>query len=169
MVERDLTARFGEVVEASVERLIGQCHQLYEAPPLGALVRAGDGVFGVVSGIATSALDPSRRVIARGHDAASEAEVYAAVEVFGGVAIFAEYERDLDGFHIDEQENRRIFHEIDRVTVGLRWITRFFDASFGVGHTLDHSYRVGFDLRDANTRADLTDEFYLTFVLQGTL
>jgi len=78
MVERDLTARFGEVVEASVERLIGQCHQLYEAPPLGALVRAGDGVFGVVSGIATSALDPSRRVIARGHDAASEAEVYAA-------------------------------------------------------------------------------------------
>lgn len=78
LVNQSLAGRFGEVVEASVEQLIGQCHQLYEAPPLGALVRAGDGVFGVVSGIVTSALDPSRRVIARGQDAASEAEVYAA-------------------------------------------------------------------------------------------
>ena len=70
--------RFGEVVETAVERLIGQCHRLYEAPPLGALVRAGDDVFAVVTGIATSALDPSRRVIARGAGAATEAEVYAA-------------------------------------------------------------------------------------------
>lgn len=98
-----------------------------------------------------------------------EAEAYAAVELFGGLSLFAEYERDLDGFYIDQMDNRRVFLGIDRVTMGLRWITRFFDASIGVGHTLDHSYRVGLDIRDANTRADLTDEFYLTFVLQGTL
>jgi hypothetical protein len=72
------TGRFGEVVEASVEQLVGQCHRLYEAPSLGTLVRAGDDVFGVVSGIATSALDPSRRVIARGADVETEAEIYAA-------------------------------------------------------------------------------------------
>ena len=70
--------RFGEVVEASVEQLTGQCHRLYEAPPLGTLIRAGEEVFGVVSGIATSALDPSRRVIARGADLETEAEIYAA-------------------------------------------------------------------------------------------
>ncbi len=74
----DAATRFGEVVEASVETLIGQCHRLYEAPPLGTLVRAGDDVYGVVSGIVTSALDPTRRVIARGADAATESEVYAA-------------------------------------------------------------------------------------------
>ena len=74
----DAATRFGEVVEASVETLIGQCHRLYEAPPLGTLVRAGDDVYGIVSGIVTSALDPTRRVIARGADAATEAEVYAA-------------------------------------------------------------------------------------------
>ena len=68
-------ARFGEVVEASLDRLIGQCHRLYDAPPLGTLVRAGD-VYAVVEGVATTALDPARRVIARGADAASEAEVY---------------------------------------------------------------------------------------------
>lgn len=69
--------RFGEVVEASIERLVGQCHRLYEAPPLGTLVRAGDDVFALVEAVATTALDPTRRVIARGADAGSEAEVYA--------------------------------------------------------------------------------------------
>ena len=72
------TMRFGEVVEASVDQLMGQCHQLYESPALGTLVRAGEDVFGVVSGITTTALDPSRRVIARGAEVETEAEIYAA-------------------------------------------------------------------------------------------
>ncbi|MEX2599715.1 MAG: hypothetical protein WD533_08675, partial [Dehalococcoidia bacterium] len=65
-----------EVVEASVDRLVGQCHRLYDAPPLGTLVRAGDSTFAVVEGIATTALDPARRVIARGADADTEEDVY---------------------------------------------------------------------------------------------
>ena len=69
--------RFGEVVAATSARLTGQCHRLYDAPPLGALVRAGDSVFAVVDGVATAALDPGREVIARGAEAASEADVYA--------------------------------------------------------------------------------------------
>jgi hypothetical protein len=70
--------RFGEVVEASVERLEAQCHQLYEAPPLGALVHAGetDPIYCVVAGVATASLDPTRRVVARGADVESEAQVY---------------------------------------------------------------------------------------------
>ena len=69
--------KFGEVVEASVERIVGQCHTLYGAPPLGTLVRVGTALFTVVDGVSTAALDPSRRVIARGAAAESEAEVYA--------------------------------------------------------------------------------------------
>ena len=42
--------RFGEVVEASIERLLGQCHELYDAPVLGTLVRAGESVYAVVEG-----------------------------------------------------------------------------------------------------------------------
>ncbi len=72
-----MATRFGEVVEASVDGLIGQCHRLYEAPALGTLVRAGDDVYAAVSGVATSSLDPTRRVIARGADAATESDVYA--------------------------------------------------------------------------------------------
>jgi hypothetical protein len=69
--------RFGEVVKASVDGLIGQCHRLYDAPALGTLVRAGDDVYAAVSGVTTSSLDPTRRVIARGAEAASESEIYA--------------------------------------------------------------------------------------------
>lgn len=69
--------RFGEVVEASTTHLLVQAHTLYEAPPLGALVRAGE-VFGVVDAIETGSLDPGRRVIARGADAADEAALHAA-------------------------------------------------------------------------------------------
>lgn len=78
MINEKTGNKFGEVVETSVESLTGQCHRLYEAPQLGTLVRAGNEVFAVVSGIATSALDPSRRIIARGADLATEAEVYAS-------------------------------------------------------------------------------------------
>ena len=72
-----VASRFGEVVEASVERLVGQCHRLYEAPPLGALARAGDSIFAVVDGVSTASIDPGRQVIARGTDAESEEDIYA--------------------------------------------------------------------------------------------
>ena len=49
-------AKFGEVVESSIERLIGQCHVLYGAPPLGSLVRAGEDIFAIVSGVSAAAL-----------------------------------------------------------------------------------------------------------------
>lgn len=77
IVPRATAVRFGEVVEASIERLLGQCHELYGAPVLGTLVRAGESVYAVVEGVETVALDPTRPIVARGAGAASEAEVYA--------------------------------------------------------------------------------------------
>lgn len=70
------SARFGEVIEASVERLVGECYRLYGTPTLGSLVIAGDDIFAVVEGISTSGLDPTRRIIARGMHVQSEAEIY---------------------------------------------------------------------------------------------
>ena len=78
--------RVGEVVESASDRFVAQCYRLYEAPSLGAFVRAGsDGsngegtpVYAVVYGISTRSLDPGRPVIARGAGATSEAEVYDA-------------------------------------------------------------------------------------------
>jgi len=75
--EQATAQRFGEVVEASVERLVAQCHRLYGAPLLGTLVRTDGGsvIYAVVAGVATASLDPTRPVVARGANAESEAEV----------------------------------------------------------------------------------------------
>ena len=57
------SSRVGEVVEASTTEFATQCYELYEAPPLGSLVRCGEepSVLGVVADIATRSMDPSRR------------------------------------------------------------------------------------------------------------
>ena len=73
------TERVGEVIEASTTAFTAQCYQLYQMPPLGSLVRAGDsanGLYGIVGNAATTSLEPGRRPIARGRDEASEEAVY---------------------------------------------------------------------------------------------
>ena len=69
--------RIGEVVEAGSTGFTAECYALYGAPPLGSLVRVGDpAVYGVVYSVTTAALDPGRRVAARGADEPDEASVY---------------------------------------------------------------------------------------------
>ena len=71
--------RIGEVVEASTSGFVAQCHRLYDAPPLGALVRCGTAdyaVYAIVGEVATRSLDPGRRPTAVGHDEATEDDVY---------------------------------------------------------------------------------------------
>ena len=70
--------RVGEVVEASTSKFVAQCHELYQAPPLGTLVRSGgaEPVYGVVAEVATRSLDPGRRAMAMGRDAESVESVY---------------------------------------------------------------------------------------------
>ena len=73
-------SRFGEVVEASTTGFKAQCYELYGAPPLGSLVRAGDdpAVYGIVHEVSTSSMDPARHPIARGRDEESEQSVYSS-------------------------------------------------------------------------------------------
>ncbi len=61
-------SRVGEVVEASTTEFTTQCHALYEAPPLGAVVKSGgeDPVYGVVAEVSTRSIDPGRRPVAMG-------------------------------------------------------------------------------------------------------
>ena len=77
----ELTDRVGEVIAASTTDFIAQCYELYQLPPLGGLVKIQDEtvtLYGVVCNATTGSLEPGRRPIARGKDAASEEEVYRA-------------------------------------------------------------------------------------------
>lgn len=69
--------RAGEVIEADSSSFTAQCYQLYGAPPLGSLVRAGSPpIYGVVCQVRTEPMDPARPVLARGQEAQTEDEVY---------------------------------------------------------------------------------------------
>jgi hypothetical protein len=69
--------KIAEVVEASSSTFVGQCYELYETPPLGAFLRVGQPpTYGIVQNVVTGALDPGRRVMARGAEEESEEGVY---------------------------------------------------------------------------------------------
>ncbi len=80
--------RVGEVVESSSDKFTAQCYRLYQAPPLGAIVRTGAGdsageqgtesIYAVVYGVNTRSLDPGRPVIARGEDEDTEEGIYSS-------------------------------------------------------------------------------------------
>ena len=76
--QRPADRAVGEIVEASTAELLAQCHRLYEAPPLGALVKSeGDApVYGVVVEVTTRSIDPGRRTMAMGEDDPSGDAVY---------------------------------------------------------------------------------------------
>ena len=71
-------ARLGEVVVASTTGFTAQCHRLYEAPPLGSLVKCGSDltVYGVVADVYTQSIDPSRHPTAMGESDDTEEAVY---------------------------------------------------------------------------------------------
>jgi hypothetical protein len=73
-----VNGRVGGVIEASTTGFTTQCYELYEAPPLGSLVRCGeDGViYGIVYNVTTRGMDQGRRPIARGRDEETEEAVY---------------------------------------------------------------------------------------------
>ncbi len=72
------SVRFGEVIEASTSTFTTQCYQLYEAPPLGGLVRCGEDspIYGIVYEVATRSMDPGRHPVPRGESEDTEEGVY---------------------------------------------------------------------------------------------
>jgi hypothetical protein len=76
------------------------------------------------------------------------AEVRAVVDydLVAGFHLFGQYSRSIRSFTLEESNNRRLHYEVDRVASGVRWITDWIDVSMAIGYTLDHSYRVGWDL-----------------------
>ncbi len=67
--------KIAEIIEASTAQFTAQCYELYEGPPLGALVKTGD-IYGIVAYAETAGLEPGRKAIARGKDEATEKAVY---------------------------------------------------------------------------------------------
>jgi hypothetical protein len=76
----DITSdKIAEVIESNSAAFVAQCYEVEAAPPLGALMKvsAVNGtIFGVVCFAETHGLEPGRRIIARGENAETEADIY---------------------------------------------------------------------------------------------
>jgi len=74
-----LSAKIGEIIEASTAGFVAECYELHEPPPFGSLVKTREGereIYGVVSEAATRSIEPGRRPIARGRGETDEEEIY---------------------------------------------------------------------------------------------
>ena len=74
-----MPSRIGEVIEASTSEFTAQCYELHQPPSFGSLVKTREGeieVYGVVSGAATTSIEPGRRPIARGREEVEEEDIY---------------------------------------------------------------------------------------------
>ncbi len=67
--------KIAEIIAAETGGFTAQSYELYELPPLGALVKAGD-IYGIVCHAETAGLDTGRKPVARGKDEATEEAVY---------------------------------------------------------------------------------------------
>jgi hypothetical protein len=74
-----LSAKIGEVIEASTGEFVAESYELHTPPPLGSLVRTSDGevgIYGVVCNASTESIDPGRRPLARGREESEEENIY---------------------------------------------------------------------------------------------
>lgn len=79
MTDTAVGQRVGEVMVSHSQRIEAQCYELHNAPPLGALLRAGSPpVYAVVREVWNEPLDPSRPLAPRGAALETEDEIYAA-------------------------------------------------------------------------------------------
>jgi len=77
----DLKQKIAEVIETSNSEFMAQCYELEGVPALGSLVRTRGrdcDIYGIVYYSATHSLEPGRRIIARGQNAATDRDVFKA-------------------------------------------------------------------------------------------
>jgi hypothetical protein len=86
-----------------------------------------------------------------------------------GFRLFAEYERTLDSFFINDRGHRRLFYQFDRLGGGVRWISSWLDISVGGGYAFNHEFSVGYDLRSLTREADLMDGWYFSIEMLGSI
>jgi hypothetical protein len=83
------------------------------------------------------------------------------------VCLYTEFDSSTEGFHIDGADNRRLFYSKSWASAGARWIMKWADARFGLGHAFAQSFKRGFDLRNTDTVEKLSDEPFLTLLVHS--
>lgn len=100
--------RIGEVIETGTAEFTAQCYELYQSPPLGSLVKAGDESikqYAIVYNVTTASIEPGRRPIARGKDEASEEGVYRS-----SPQLLKLFRTEFNALVVGYREGDKVFH-----------------------------------------------------------
>jgi hypothetical protein len=93
----------------------------------------------------------------------------------GGFSVFGNYTNFFNAFYQSEaRREERIFYEMRRAEVGVRYLNpnifrgMALDAAIVVGYAFDQQFSTGWDVRDRDPLAEITDEPYIGIVIRGT-
>ena len=92
-----------------------------------------------------------------------------------GFSVFGTYGNFFNAyFQQAERREERIFYEMRRAEMGVRYFNAdvfrglSLDASLVVGYAFDQQFSTGWDVRDLDDGASLSDEPYVGIILRGT-
>lgn len=102
------------------------------------------------------------------YDWPTRGEARLFIEIVRNFSLFARYTHMTDAFHIDDRERKRLIYDSHRAGGGVRWITKWFDASLGIGYAFHQEFSTGTDIRQTRTVADLSDEPFASLRVVGT-
>ena len=66
----------------------------------------------------------------------------------GGFSVFLEASRRVDGFHLRNEKNLRLFFSLNAAELGFRWASKTFDVSLSAGYAFGLRFFTGDDLSD---------------------
>ena len=125
MIEKDNKEKYtptpiGEVTESSAFNLTIQCHQLYNSPAIGSLIKCGTEtiVYSIISDIKTQSLDTTRTTIALAQNAVSVEDVYQENPQLQNLL-----STSLNTIIVGYQQNTSITHEIPSIPPKIHDLT----------------------------------------------
>jgi hypothetical protein len=82
-------------------------------------------------------------------------------------SVFGRFDTRREAFHLEELGSRRLLWEQRRLEAGLRFSPREqFDLTVSAGYAFDGRFETGWDARDTDTVAELSDEPYIRVGLE---
>jgi hypothetical protein len=102
------------------------------------------------------------------YDFPTDAMARLEQELIPRLSLYVQYGRSVDGFAVEGLDDHRRFYEFDRVSGGIRWVTKWADVSLGAGYGFDQKFYDGWDIRDTTTVARLDNGPFLHLLVKGT-
>ncbi len=102
-------------------------------------------------------------------------DAYVDYKIAGGFSVFGNLADSFEAYYLnDESRENRFFQQMARAEVGIRYAKGDFyqgmslDVGLSVGYAFEQNLYRGFDVRDLDKTAEISDAPYVALVLRGT-